>query len=121
MPRVKRGIQVKKRHKKILSLAKGYYGRKSKTFKAAKEQVMHSLAYSYRDRKARKGEFRRLWIARINAAARLNGLTYSRLISGLKLANIEIDRKLLSDMAVNDPETFAKLASVAKEKIGVES
>ncbi|MDP3012923.1 MAG: 50S ribosomal protein L20 [Candidatus Subteraquimicrobiales bacterium] len=118
MSRVKKGTSVKRRHKKVLKLARGYYGRKSKTFKAAKEQVMHSLAYSYRDRKAKKGEFRRLWITRINAAARLNGLNYSHLISGLKLANVDIDRKMLSDMAVNDPEAFSKLALLAKEKIG---
>lgn len=118
MARVKRAVAAKKRRKKILDLAKGYRGAKSKNFKAAKEQVMHSLAYSYRDRKARKGDFRSLWIRRINAAARLNGLTYSRLISGLKLAEVEIDRKILSDMAVSDPDTFTKVADVAKEKLG---
>ncbi|HDP70398.1 MAG TPA: 50S ribosomal protein L20 [Actinobacteria bacterium] len=118
MSRVKRAVHARKKRKKILKLAKGYYGAKSRTFRAAKEQVTHSLTYAYRDRKARKRDFRKLWITRINAAARQNGLSYSKLMNGLKLADVEINRKMLSDMAVNEPEAFAKVASVAKEKLG---
>lgn len=118
MARVKRATHAKKKHKKILELAKGYYGSKSRSYRAAKEQVMHSLAYAYRDRRARKRDFRKLWISRINAAARLNGLSYSHFINGLKLAEIEIDRKILSELAVSDPVAFAKLAELAKEKLG---
>jgi large subunit ribosomal protein L20 len=117
MPRVKRGVTAHKRHKKVLKLAKGYRGLKSKVYRRANEQVMKSLSYAYRDRKARKRDFRKLWIARINAAARLNGLSYNRLINGLKLAEIDINRKMLSDLAINDAEAFAKLAEVAKEKL----
>jgi len=117
MPRVRGGSKTRNRHKKILKLAKGYRGAKSRSFRAANEQVMHSLMYAYRDRKARKRNFRRLWITRINAAARTNGLSYSRLMNGLKLAAIEIDRKMLSDMAITDPEGFGKLADLAKEKL----
>jgi len=117
MPRVKRGVHAKKGHKKILSLAKGYYGAKSRSYKAAKEQVQHSLAYAYRDRRARKRDFRRLWIARINAAARINGLSYNRFMNGLKLADIEIDRKILADMAIFDPEGFASIAETAKKAL----
>jgi large subunit ribosomal protein L20 len=117
MPRVKRGVHAKKGHKKILTLAKGYYGNKSRSYRAAKEQVMHSLAYAYRDRRARKRDFRRLWIVRINAAARLNGLSYSHMINGLKLAGIEVDRKIMADMAVHDPEGFATLAETAKQHL----
>lgn len=116
MPRVKRGTINKKRHKKILAMAKGYRGAKSRTFKAAKEQIMHSLAYAYRDRRARKRQFRRLWIIRINAAARQNGLSYNQFMSGLKAANIDIDRKMLSEMAVNDPQAFQDLTALVKEK-----
>jgi large subunit ribosomal protein L20 len=118
MPRVSRATHSKKKHKKILGLAKGYYGSKSRTYRAAKEQVQHSLMYSYRDRRARKRDFRRLWIARINAAARQNGLSYSRFMNGLHLAEVDIDRKMLSDLAVNDPKGFADLAALAKEKLG---
>jgi len=118
MAKVKRAVPAKKRHKKTLSLAKGYYGAKSRTYRAAKEQVMHSLAYSYRDRRARKRNFRRLWIVRINAAARQHGLSYNRFINGLKLAEVDIDRKVLSDLAVKEPDAFAELASLAKEKLG---
>ncbi|MDO8885550.1 50S ribosomal protein L20 [Candidatus Oleimmundimicrobium sp.] len=118
MSRVKRAVHARKKRKKILKLAKGYYGAKSRTFKAAKEQVTHSLTYAYRDRKTRKRNFRKLWITRINAAARQNGLSYNRLMNGLKLANVDINRKMLSDMAVNDPEAFSAVASVAKEKLG---
>lgn len=119
MPRVSRATHSKKKHKKILGLAKGYYGAKSRSYRAAKEQVQHSLMYSYRDRRARKRDFRKLWIARINAAARLNGLSYSRFMNGLRQAEVEIDRKVLSDMAISDPEGFASLATLAKEKLGV--
>lgn len=118
MPRAKRATRAKKRHKKVLKLAKGYRGSKSRSYKVAKEQVMHSLAYSYRDRKARRRNFRRLWITRINAAARLNGLSYNCFIKGLKAADIEINRKMLSEMAISDPGGFARLATVAKEKLG---
>lgn len=117
MSRVKKGVHAKKGHKKILSLAKGYYGSRSRRFKTAKEQVQHSLAYAYRDRRARKRDFRKLWIARINAAARLNGLSYSRFMNGLKIAGVEIDRKILADMAVMDPEGFARLAEIAKKQL----
>jgi large subunit ribosomal protein L20 len=117
MPRVKRGVNAKKGHKKILTLAKGYYGAKSRSYRSAKEQVQHSLQYQYRDRRNKKRDFRKLWIARINAAARLNGLSYSRFINGLKLAEIEIDRKILADMAVADPAGFATLADAAKQQV----
>jgi len=119
MPRVKRAVHAKKKRRKILDMAKGYRGQRSRTFKAAKEQVMHSLAYSYRDRKARKRDFRRLWIRRINAAARLHGLSYNRLIAGLRAAEIDLDRKVLSDIAVRDPGGFAELAVVARSKLGL--
>ena len=109
MARVKRSINSKKHRRKILELASGYYGNKSRSYRAAHEQVMHSLQYAYRDRRARKGEFRRLWIQRINAAARLNGTSYSRLMYQMKQAGIEVDRKALADLAVNDPDAFARL------------
>lgn len=117
MPRVKRAIHAKKKHKKVLEMAKGYYGAKSRSYRAAKEQVMHSLAYAYRDRRARKRDFRKLWIARINAAARLNGLSYNHFINGLKLAEVEVDRKILADLAISDPAAFAKLVELAKDKL----
>lgn len=117
MARIKGGVTSRKRHKKILKLAKGYRGAKSKLFKVANQQVLKSLAYAYNDRKDKKGNFRRLWIARINAAARINGLTYSRLINGLKLAGVEVNRKMLADLAVTDATAFAQLATVAKAKI----
>lgn len=117
MPRASRAKGAKRRHKKVLGLAKGYRGAKSRTFKNAKEQVMKSLSYAYRDRRAKKRDFRRLWIARINAAARLNGLTYSTMINGLKMAEVDIDRKILAELAVNDPQAFADLAGIAKEKL----
>lgn len=117
MPRVKSSVVTRKRHKKILKLARGYWGSKSKLYRVAKQQVMKSLLYAYRDRRARKRDFRRLWIARINAAARQNGLSYSRLISGLKQAGIEINRKMLADIAVNDQRAFGKLVQVAKTKL----
>jgi len=114
MARVKRGVNAKKRHKKVLKQAKGYYGAKSKLFRPANQAVMKSLNYSYIGRKQRKREFRKLWIARINAASRQNGLSYSKFINGLKKANIEVNRKMLSELAINDAEGFAKLVEIAK-------
>lgn len=114
-----KGPSSKKHKKKILKLAKGYYGQKHRSYRRAKEQVMHSLTYAYRDRRDRKRQFRSLWIVRINAAARLNGLSYSQFINGLKKAGIELDRKVLADMAVNDAEAFTKLAQTAKEALAV--
>ncbi|ACD67283.1 MAG TPA: 50S ribosomal protein L20 [Sulfurihydrogenibium sp.] len=112
-----KGPSSKKHKKKILKLAKGYYGQKHRSYRRAKEQVMHSLNYAYRDRKDRKRQFRALWITRINAAARLNGLSYSQFINGLKKSGIELDRKILADMAVNDMEAFAKLVETAKKAL----
>jgi large subunit ribosomal protein L20 len=109
MARVKRAVHGKKNHKKVLDRAKGYKGARSRRFKTANEQVMQAMQDSYRDRRARKGEFRKLWIQRINAAARQNGTTYSQLIAGLRAAEIEIDRKMLADLAVNDPQAFRQL------------
>ena len=116
MARVKGGLHAKKRHKRVLKLAKGYRGARSKQYRIAKQSVMRAMASSFAGRKQRKRDFRRLWIARINAAARMNGLSYSRFMYGLKLANVELNRKVLADMAVNDAEGFAKLAELAKEK-----
>jgi len=113
MARVKRAVHGRKRRNKVLKQARGYYGNKSRSFKAANEQVMHSGNYAYRDRKARKGEFRRLWIQRINAACRMHDTTYSRFIAGLKAAEVEVDRKVLADMAVHDIEAFKALVDVA--------
>jgi len=117
MARVKGGLNAKKKHKKILKLAKGYRGARSKQYRVAKQSVMRALATSYAGRKQRKRQFRQLWIARINAAARMNGLSYSKFMHGLKLANIEINRKMLSDMAINDAKGFAELAQIAKAKL----
>ena len=114
MARVKRAVHGRKHHRAILDAAKGYYGNKSRSYKAANEQVMHSLRYAYRDRRARKGEFRRLWIARINAAARSHGMSYSRFVAGLAAAGVEVDRKIMADMAVTDPAAFAALVDVAR-------
>jgi large subunit ribosomal protein L20 len=114
MARVKRAVHAKKHHKAVLESAKGYYGNKSRTFRAANEQVMHSLQYAYRDRRARKGDFRRLWIQRINAAARLDGMSYSRFIAGLHAGGIELDRKQLADLAVNDAAAFSAIVTAAK-------
>jgi large subunit ribosomal protein L20 len=114
MARVKRAVHNKKRHRAVLEQARGYYGNKSRSYKSANEQVMHSLQYAYRDRRARKGDFRQLWIERINAAARLNGTTYSRLIGGLRQARVDVDRKVLADLAVRDPDAFAALVRVAE-------
>jgi len=117
MARVKRGVQAKKRHKKILKQAKGYRGARSRTYKVAKQAVMRSGQYAYRDRRQKKRVFRSLWIVRINAAARENGISYSKLISGLKKANIELDRKTLAHLAVNDKEAFTVLAEQAKSNL----
>ena len=116
MPRVKRGVAARKRRNRILSEAKGYYGARSKLFKTAREAVEHGWRYAYRDRKQRKRTFRALWITRINAAARENGLSYNRLISGLKCANVEVDRKILAQLAVTDPQAFGALADLAKSQ-----
>ena len=121
MARVKRAVHGRKHRRAILEQARGYYGNKSRSFKSANEQVMHSLQYAYRDRRARKGDFRQLWIQRINAAARENGMSYSRFISGLKQANVEVDRKILADLAVGDPTAFAALVTVAREANAAES
>ena len=114
MSRVKRGMRTRARHHKILKQAKGYFGHKSKLFKVANQQVMKSGAYAYRDRKAKKRDFRKLWIQRINAACRINGLSYSRFMNGLKKADIALDRKVLSDIAISDPNGFAALCEKAK-------
>ena len=114
MARVKRGVVAKARHKKILDKAKGYYGARSKLFKTAKQAVIKAGQYAYRDRRQRKRQFRALWITRINAAARLHGLSYSRLINGLNLAKIDIDRKVLADIAVRDPDAVGAIAAQAK-------
>lgn len=115
MPRVKSGVTAHRRHKKILKLAKGYRGARSKQFKKANETVMKALYYARRDRRAKKGTFRRLWIARINAAARANGISYSRLIAGLTKAGVEVNRKMFADLAVHDEKAFAQLVAIAKE------
>jgi large subunit ribosomal protein L20 len=113
MARVKRAVASKKHRRAVLEEAQGYYGNKSRTYRAAHEQVMHSRQYAFRDRRARKGDFRQLWIQRINAAARANGTTYSRLIAGLRAAQVEVDRKVLADLAVRDAGAFAALVQVA--------
>lgn len=115
MTRVKRGTVLRKRHKRILKQAKGYYGRKSKLYSVAHQAVLKSGNYAYRDRRRKKRDFRKLWIARINAESRNNGISYSKFINGLKLNNIEIDRKMLADLAVNDKEAFAGLCEIAKK------
>jgi large subunit ribosomal protein L20 len=114
MARVKRAVNAHKKRRVILERAKGYRGQRSRLYRKAKEQGIHSLVYAYRDRRAKKGEFRRLWIQRINAASRANGLTYNRLIQGLALAGVEVDRRILADLAVNEPATFAGLVASAK-------
>jgi len=114
MPRAKGGPKTRARRKRVLNLAEGYWGAKSKLFRSATEQVDRSLKYAYRDRKVRKRDFRRLWIARINAAVRLNGMTYSRFIAGLTKNGVALDRKILSDLAITDPASFAKLVETAK-------
>ena len=117
MARVKRGVVAKARHRKILKKAKGYYGARSKVFRVAKQAVTKAGQYAYRDRRQRKRQFRALWITRINAAARLHGLSYSRLVNGLKRAGVEIDRKVLADLAVHEPESFAAIAEQAKASL----
>jgi len=117
MPRVKTGTVRRARHKKILKMAKGFYSGRRKHFRKAKEAVEHALVYAYRDRRQKKRDFRKLWIIRINAAARLNGLSYSRFMNGLKLAEITLDRKILADMAMNDATSFASLVESAKKAI----
>ncbi|RNC67613.1 MAG: 50S ribosomal protein L20 [Desulfuromonadales bacterium] len=116
MPRVKRGFKARRRRNKVLKLAKGFRGARSKLFRSATEAVDRALNYAFRDRKVKKRDFRALWITRINAASRLNGLSYSKLIHGLKQANVEIDRKVLADLAVTDPKGFTEIASLAKAK-----
>jgi large subunit ribosomal protein L20 len=117
MARVKRAVHSKKHRRAVLEQAQGYYGNKSRSYRAAHEQVMHSLQYAFRDRRARKGDFRQLWIQRINAAARTNGMSYSRLIAGLRTAGVEVDRKILADLAVRDEAAFASLVGVAKDAL----
>ncbi len=117
MARVKRAVNAHKKRRVTLERASGYRGQRSRLYRKAKEQVTHSLVYAYRDRRARKGDFRRLWIQRINAAARANGLTYNRFIQGLNLAGIEVDRRMLADLAVTEPTTFAALVKTAKDAL----
>ena len=117
MARIKGGLNAKKKHKRVLKLAKGYRGARCKQYRIAKQSVMRALATAYRGRKERKRQFRQLWIARINAAARMNGLSYSRFMYGLKLAEVEINRKMLAEMAVNDADGFKTLAELAKSKL----
>jgi large subunit ribosomal protein L20 len=117
MPRVKRGVHARKKRRKVLEQAKGYWGLKSTNYRYAKEQVEHSLVYAYRDRKVRKRKFRSLWIVRINAAARLNGLSYNQFINGLHKADIQLDRKVLADLAVKDPAAFSAVAERAKSAL----
>lgn len=117
MARVKRAVSAHKKRRTVLKRAKGYYGAKSRSYRAAKEQVQHSLQYMYRDRRNKKREIRRLWITRINAAARINGMSYSVLMNGLKKAGVQLDRKVLSDMAINDPAAFTAITEVAKKAL----
>jgi large subunit ribosomal protein L20 len=119
MARVKRGVTARKRHKKIIKLAKGHRGPRKKLFRRANESVLHALDYAYRDRRDRKGQFRRLWIMRINAAARLHGLTYGQLINGLSKASVQVDRKILADLAVRDETAFGAIAGQAKTALGM--
>ena len=114
MARVKRAVHGKKHRRAVLDAASGYYGNKSRSYRAANEQLMHSLQYAYRDRRARKGDFRQLWIQRINAAARANGMTYNRFVQGLKAAGVDVDRRMLAELAVDDPAAFATLVEVAR-------
>ena len=117
MARVKKAMNAKKKHKKVLKLAKGFYGTSSKQFRPANEAVMRSMSYAYTGRRLKKRDFRKLWITRINAAARTNGLSYSKFINGLKKADIQVDRKILADMAVNDADGFTQLVDIAKENL----
>ncbi|GIF71391.1 50S ribosomal protein L20 [Asanoa siamensis] len=120
MARVKRAINAQKKRRTLLETASGYRGQRSRLYRKAKEQVLHSMQYAYRDRRDRKGDFRQLWITRINAAARANGMTYNRLIQGLKLSGIEVDRKILADLAVHDEAAFAAIVEVAKAAVAAE-
>jgi large subunit ribosomal protein L20 len=120
MARVKRAVNAHKKRRTVLEQASGYRGQRSRLYRKAKEQVTHSLVYAYRDRKARKGDFRKLWIQRINAAVRAEDLTYNRFIQGLRLAEVEVDRKILADLAVNDPAAFSALVQVAKAALPVD-
>src|SRR5690606_4004880 len=117
MARVKRAVNAQKKRRAILEQAKGYRGQRSRLYRKAKEQSLHSLNYAYRDRRARKGDFRQLWITRINAAARANGMTYNRFIQGLKAAEVEVDRKILAELAVNDATAFTALVELAKQNV----
>ncbi len=118
MARVKRSVHGRKHHRAVLEQAKGYYGNRSRSFRAANEQVLHSMQYAFRDRRARKGDFRKLWIQRINAATREHGVSYSRFINGLHQAGVEVDRKVLAELAVSDPEAFAALVRVSTDALG---
>ena len=120
MARIKRSVNAVKKRRKILKMAKGYFGSKSTNYRVARQAVMKSLSYSYKGRRLRKRDFRRLWITRINAAARLNGISYSRMMDGLKKAGIQINRKMLAEIAVNDAATFANLANTAKQQLGIQ-
>ncbi|WP_284750159.1 50S ribosomal protein L20 [Amycolatopsis sp. RTGN1] len=120
MARVKRAVNAQKKRRATLELASGYRGQRSRLYRKAKEQTLHSLNYAYRDRRARKGDFRRLWVTRINAAARENGVTYNRFIQGIKAAGVEVDRKILADLAVNDAVAFTALAELAKANVNTE-
>ena len=117
MARVKRSVNAQKKRRQVLEQASGYRGQRSRLYRKAKEQVTHSLVYAYRDRRARKGDFRKLWIQRINAAARAEGMTYNRFISGLKAADVEVDRKILADLAVTDPTAFRALVEIARQHV----
>ena len=117
MARVKRAVNAQKKRRTILESAKGYRGQRSRLYRKAKEQMLHSMNYAYRDRRARKGDFRKLWITRINAATRQNGLSYNRFVQGLKAAGVEVDRKILAELAVNDPEAFTALVDVARKNL----
>ena len=117
MARVKRAVNAQKKRRVVLERASGYRGQRSRLYRKAKEQMLHSLGYAYRDRRAKKGDFRRLWIQRINAAARANGMTYNRFMQGLKAAGVEVDRKILADLAVNDPAAFAALVELARTSV----
>jgi large subunit ribosomal protein L20 len=117
MPRAKSSVQSRAKRRKVLKKAKGYYSSRGKHLRAAHEQVLHSGSYAYRDRRARKGDFRRLWIQRINAGARMNGMSYSQFIAGLRLAEVELDRKMLAELAVNEPKAFKNLVDVARDAV----
>jgi len=119
MARIKRGVAAHRRHRKVLGQVKGHYSTNNRLYKRAHESLMHALQYAYRDRRNRKRDFRRLWIIRINAASRINGITYSRFIQGLKAANVDIDRKMLADLAVRDPQAFSAVADLAKQHAAV--